>query len=50
MLRKKFPATSFTGSPVLSELGLDFLNKLLTYDPEKVYVVHIMKFDWFYVT
>lgn len=50
MLRKKFPATSFTGSPVLSESGLDFLNKLLTYDPEKVYVVHVMKFNWFYLT
>lgn len=36
MLRKKFPLTSFTGSPVLSDLGLDLLNKLLTYDPEKV--------------
>ncbi|XP_048229001.1 cyclin-dependent kinase 11B isoform X2 [Ricinus communis] len=35
LLRKKFPATFFTGSPVLSDLGLDLLNKLLTYDPEK---------------
>ncbi|PNX98911.1 cyclin-dependent kinase [Trifolium pratense] len=35
LLRKKFPATSFTGSPVLSDSGLDLLNKLLTYDPEK---------------
>ncbi|KAG8652656.1 cyclin-dependent kinase G-2 [Manihot esculenta] len=35
LLRKKFPATSFTGSPVLSDLGFDLLNKLLTYDPEK---------------
>ncbi|KAI3467676.1 hypothetical protein Pfo_024339 [Paulownia fortunei] len=34
-LRKKFPATSFTGSPVLSDAGLDLLNNLLTYDPEK---------------
>uniref|UniRef100_A0A2P2M8V0 cyclin-dependent kinase n=1 Tax=Rhizophora mucronata TaxID=61149 RepID=A0A2P2M8V0_RHIMU len=36
LLRKKFPATSFTGSPVLSDSGFDLLNKLLTYDPEKV--------------
>ncbi|XP_059640726.1 cyclin-dependent kinase G-2-like isoform X2 [Cornus florida] len=35
LLRKRFPAVSFTGSPVLSDLGLDLLNKLLTYDPEK---------------
>uniref|UniRef100_A0A2P2JNE3 Uncharacterized protein MANES_06G116800 n=1 Tax=Rhizophora mucronata TaxID=61149 RepID=A0A2P2JNE3_RHIMU len=35
LLRKKFPATSFTGSPVLSDLGFDLLNSLLTYDPEK---------------
>lgn len=36
LLRKKFPPTSFTGSPVLSDSGFDLLNKLLTYDPEKV--------------
>ncbi|XP_024634107.1 cyclin-dependent kinase G-2 isoform X1 [Medicago truncatula] len=35
LLRKKFPATSFTGSPVLSDSGFDLLSKLLTYDPEK---------------
>ncbi|KAM7484099.1 hypothetical protein LguiA_000108 [Lonicera macranthoides] len=35
LLRRKFPATSFTGSPVLSDAGFDLLNKLLTYDPEK---------------
>ncbi|KAK4753623.1 hypothetical protein SAY87_001727 [Trapa incisa] len=35
LLRKKFPPTSFTGSPVLSDVGFDLLNKLLTYDPEK---------------
>ncbi|CAN4123949.1 unnamed protein product [Withania somnifera] len=35
-LRNKFQnATAFTGKPVLSEAGLDLLNKLLTYDPEK---------------
>lgn len=36
LLRKKFPATSFTGSPVISDAGFDLLNRLLTYDPEKV--------------
>ncbi|KAI3510613.1 hypothetical protein L1887_17742 [Cichorium endivia] len=35
LLRRKFPATSFTGSPVLSHARFDLLNKLLTYDPEK---------------
>lgn len=39
LLRKKFPATSFTGSPVLSDSGFDLLNKLLTYDPEKVKII-----------
>ncbi|XP_011014239.1 PREDICTED: cyclin-dependent kinase 10-like [Populus euphratica] len=34
-LRKKFPFTPFTGSPVLSDSGFDLLNRLLTYDPEK---------------
>ncbi|KAK4767014.1 hypothetical protein SAY86_014765 [Trapa natans] len=33
--QKKFPATSFTGSTVLSESGFDLLNRLLTYDPEE---------------
>lgn len=35
LLRKKFPATSFTGSPVLSDSGFDLLSKLLAYDPQK---------------
>lgn len=35
LLRKKFPATSFIGSPALTDLGFDLLSKLLTYDPEK---------------
>ncbi|PHT55240.1 Cyclin-dependent kinase G-1 [Capsicum baccatum] len=36
-LRKNFQnVTSFIGLPVLSEAGLDLLNKLLTYDPKKV--------------
>lgn len=48
MLRKKFPLTSFTGSPVLSDLGLDLLNKLLTYDPEKrITADAALDHDWF---
>ncbi|KAJ0544252.1 putative protein-serine/threonine kinase CMGC-CDK-PITSLRE family [Helianthus annuus] len=35
LLRKKFPVAVFTGSPMLTELGFDLLNKFLTYDPEK---------------
>ncbi|GAB4860480.1 hypothetical protein Ancab_035639 [Ancistrocladus abbreviatus] len=35
ILHKKFPRTSFTGSPVLSDLGVNLLSKLLTYDPKK---------------
>ncbi|KAG5042822.1 hypothetical protein AAZX31_03G079800 [Glycine max] len=35
LLHKKFPVTSFTGSPILFYSGFDLLNKLLTYDPEK---------------
>ncbi|CAO2829427.1 unnamed protein product [Amaranthus hypochondriacus] len=47
-LRKKFPATSFTGSPVLSDAGFDLLNRLLTYDPEKrITVDAALKHDWF---
>ncbi|KAJ6358733.1 hypothetical protein OIU76_000454 [Salix suchowensis] len=34
-LRKKFPFTPFTGSPVLSDSGFDLLNRLLTFNPEK---------------
>ena len=35
-LRDKFPAASFSGRPILSEAGFDLLNRLLTYDPDKV--------------
>ncbi|KAF5792937.1 putative protein-serine/threonine kinase CMGC-CDK-PITSLRE family [Helianthus annuus] len=35
LLRKKFPVAVFRGSPMLTELGFDLLNKFLTYDPEK---------------
>ncbi|KAK7330601.1 hypothetical protein VNO77_24798 [Canavalia gladiata] len=49
MLRKKFPATSFTGSPVLSELGFDLLKKLLTYDPaERITAEAALLHDWFH--
>ncbi|KAE8123954.1 hypothetical protein FH972_018867 [Carpinus fangiana] len=48
LLRKKFPARSFTGSPVLSNLGFDFLNKLLSYDPDKrITAEAALKHDWF---
>ncbi|KAF5726684.1 cyclin-dependent kinase G-2 [Tripterygium wilfordii] len=48
MLRKKFPATSFTGSPVLSDAGFDLLNKLLTYDPEKrITAKAALDHEWF---
>lgn len=48
LLRKKFPPTSFTGSPVLSDSGFDLLNKLLTYDPEKrITAEAALNHDWF---
>ncbi|KAG7954305.1 hypothetical protein I3843_11G010000 [Carya illinoinensis] len=48
LLRTKFPARSFTGSPVLSELGFDLLNSLLAYDPEKrITAEAALKHDWF---
>ncbi|XP_074278659.1 cyclin-dependent kinase G-2-like [Silene latifolia] len=34
-LHKQFPRALFTGSPVLSDSGLDLLSRLLTYEPEK---------------
>ncbi|KAM7269368.1 hypothetical protein ACFE04_024865 [Oxalis oulophora] len=44
----KFPATSFTGSPVLSDAGFDLLNKLLTYDPEKrITAEAALNHEWF---
>lgn len=49
LLRKKFPATSFTGSPVLSDSGFDLLNKLLTYDPEKrITAEDALNHEWFH--
>ncbi|KAK7389183.1 hypothetical protein VNO78_24018 [Psophocarpus tetragonolobus] len=48
-LRKKFPAASFTGLPVLSELGFDLLKQLLTYDPEKrITAEDALLHDWFH--
>ncbi|KAK4488778.1 hypothetical protein RD792_004565 [Penstemon davidsonii] len=48
LLRRKFPATSFTGSPVLSDAGFDLLNKLLTYEPEKrITAEEALNHEWF---
>ncbi|CAA2999198.1 cyclin-dependent kinase G-2-like isoform X1 [Olea europaea subsp. europaea] len=47
-LRRKFPSTSFIGSPVLSEAGFDLLTKLLTYDPEKrITAKAALNHEWF---
>lgn len=49
LLRKKFPVTPFTTSPVLSDLGFDLLNKLLTYDPEKrITAAAALNHPWFH--
>ncbi|XP_039069397.1 cyclin-dependent kinase G-2-like isoform X2 [Hibiscus syriacus] len=48
LLRKKFPAASFTGSGVLSDAGFDLLSRLLTYDPEKrITASDALNYDWF---
>nr|GEX18329.1 cyclin-dependent kinase G-2 isoform X1 [Tanacetum cinerariifolium] len=48
LLRRKFPATSFTGSPVLSDAGFDLLNRLLTYNPEKrITAQEALNHEWF---
>ncbi|XP_062116019.1 cyclin-dependent kinase G-2-like isoform X2 [Humulus lupulus] len=48
LLRKKFPATSFIGSPVLTDSGFDLLSKLLAYDPEKrITVEAALNHRWF---
>ncbi|XP_024990098.1 cyclin-dependent kinase G-2-like isoform X5 [Cynara cardunculus var. scolymus] len=48
LLRRKFPATSFTGSPVLSDAGFDLLNKLITYDPKKrITAEEALNHEWF---
>uniref|UniRef100_A0A1D1YH49 Cyclin-dependent kinase G-2 n=1 Tax=Anthurium amnicola TaxID=1678845 RepID=A0A1D1YH49_9ARAE len=47
-LREKFPPTSFSGRPTLSEAGFDLLNKLLTYDPEmRITAEEALNHDWF---
>ncbi|KAE8730143.1 Cyclin-dependent kinase G-2 [Hibiscus syriacus] len=47
-LRKKFPATSSTGTAVLSDAGFDLLNKLLTYEPEKrITAEAALNHEWF---
>lgn len=48
LMRKKFPAASFTGTTVLSESGFDLLNRLLTYDPEmRITADEALEHDWF---
>ncbi|OMO71751.1 hypothetical protein COLO4_28062 [Corchorus olitorius] len=48
MLRKKFPAASFTGYTVLSDAGFDLLNRLLTYDPAKrITADDAVNHEWF---
>ncbi|XP_057844306.2 cyclin-dependent kinase G-2 isoform X1 [Cryptomeria japonica] len=47
-LRDKFPPTSFSGRPTLSESGFDLLNRLLTYDPNKrITAEEALKHEWF---
>jgi cell division cycle 2-like protein len=47
-LREKFPPTSFSGRPTLSEAGFDLLNKLLTYDPERrISAEEALRHPWF---
>lgn len=49
LLRKKFPATPFTGSPVLSDAGFNLLNRLLTYDPEeRITAGDALNHEWFH--
>ncbi|XP_042501966.1 cyclin-dependent kinase G-2-like [Macadamia integrifolia] len=49
ILRKKFPATCFTGSPILSDAGYDLLIKLLAYDPEKrITAEDALNHEWFH--
>nr|GEX09527.1 cyclin-dependent kinase G-2 isoform X1 [Tanacetum cinerariifolium] len=46
--KRKFPATSFTGSPVVCDAGFDLLKKLLTYDPEKrITTDAALNHEWF---
>ncbi|XP_048499398.1 cyclin-dependent kinase G-2 isoform X1 [Beta vulgaris subsp. vulgaris] len=48
LLHNKFPRASFTGSPTLSDLGLDLLSRLLHYDPEKrITVEEALNHRWF---
>lgn len=47
-LHKKFPRASFTGSPALSESGLDLLSRLLTYNPEmRITAEEALDHPWF---
>ena len=51
LLCKKFPAVSFIGGAVLSELGFGLLNRLLGVDPEKRLTVdESISHGWFTVS
>ncbi|GJS62356.1 putative ribonuclease H-like domain-containing protein [Tanacetum coccineum] len=48
LLWRKFPPTSFTGSPNMSDAGFDLLNKLLTHDPERrITADATLNHEWF---
>lgn len=48
LLRKKFPAASFTGAAPLSNAGFDLLNNLLTCDPAKrITADEALNHQWF---
>ncbi|KAI3765953.1 hypothetical protein L2E82_16000 [Cichorium intybus] len=47
-LRKRFPAASFMGTPVVTEMGFDLLSRFLTYDPEKrITAEEALNHGWF---
>ncbi|CAH1423216.1 unnamed protein product [Lactuca virosa] len=47
-LRKRFPGASFMGTPVLTEMGFDLLNRFLTYDPDKrITAEEALNHGWF---
>ena len=48
LLRRKFPAVSFSGAPTLSEKGFDLLARMLTYDPaQRITAAEAARHPWF---